>query len=93
MSSARGAPCLSRDVSCEVPMKSFLDRVGEMLISIIYCIGCVSILIYADNHWPFWTTVFTFACLAGFTGWYIWRYFIRPFRAALKDDGKDGNGN
>jgi hypothetical protein len=65
-------------------MKSMLDRLGEISDRIIYMIGCVAIWIYAMDHWPLGTSVFVCACVAIFAMWYIWRFFIRPFRSALK---------
>lgn len=86
-------PRLTTSASREAPMKSMLDRLGEISDRTIYMIGCGAIWIYAMDHWPIGTRIFVCACVAIFAMWYIWRFFIRPFRSALKGECNDGTGN
>ncbi|EEF57965.1 hypothetical protein Cflav_PD1140 [Pedosphaera parvula Ellin514] len=70
-----------------------LNTLATVIDRCIWTVGVFAILIYAEEHWPLPYRVFTFCFLLGFGVWYLWKFFIQPFRAGLRganDDGKHG---
>jgi hypothetical protein len=68
-------------------MKRFLKLAGDLSDRIIYAVGWITIWLYAGEHWPTATRVVLCAILLGFAAWYVWRFFVRPFRKALNGEG------
>jgi len=68
--------------------KSLLTMLGKLVHSFIYMVGCIAIWTYTIERWPVGTHVFVGATLLVFFVWYLWTFFIRPFRAALKGESQ-----
>jgi len=65
-------------------MKPILKKACYIVDNLFWVVGFLSIFNYVSGHSPLAAKLVVFAFLFGFGGWYIWRFFIRPFRTALK---------
>ena len=67
-------------------MKTFLKFLPTLIDRFIWTVGLATIMIYSMDRWPtaYWATLG--ALLAGFSGWYLWKFVIQPFRAGLKEE-------
>lgn len=61
-----------------------LDTLAKLADRIVWMIGCFTMISYSREHWPFALQIVTAVLLAGFGLWYLWRYFVEPFRAGLR---------
>jgi hypothetical protein len=61
-----------------------LKTLAMLFDRFIWSIGLMTIIFYAQDHWP--TFYFVTACvlLGGFAIWYLWRFFLIPFREGLR---------
>jgi hypothetical protein len=47
-------------------------------------VGLIVVVFYAYDHWPLASTIVSATFLAGCGVWYVWEFFVKPFRAGLK---------
>jgi len=60
------------------------SNVFNVVKDVFPSIGLFVIIFYAYEHWPLAVTIVTATFLVGFGVWYVWEFFIKPFRAGLK---------
>jgi hypothetical protein len=70
----------------EAIMNTVLRTLATVVDRLIWAVGCFAIISYASDHWPLVYRGATVALLLGFGIWYLWMFFIRPFRAGLKGE-------
>ncbi len=63
-----------------------IDTLAKVADRIVWTVGCLTIIRYADDHWPLGYQIVTAALLVGFGIWYLWRFFVQPFRAGLRGE-------
>ena len=63
-----------------------LDTLGSVIDRIVWAVGCFTIIGYSQEHWPLALQIVTIALLVGFGLWYLWRFFVQPFRAGLRGE-------
>jgi len=66
-------------------MTKMLKAIGQLLYNFVFMIGVMSICMYTADRWP--TSYFiVLGCVFSVgAAWYVWKYFIIPFRQGLHD--------
>jgi len=64
-------------------MKS-LRILATALDRLIWTVGLMTIIIYAQQHWRAAYTVAIGVSLSAFGIWYFWKFFFLPLRAGLR---------
>ena len=67
-------------------MKAILKKLVYYADNVIWVVGFLAILNYVHTYCPLAAKVVVFALLAACGVWYVWRFFVSHFRAALKED-------
>jgi len=57
---------------------------GIVLDRLVWMVGIMTIFIYARDHWPTPYNVAICVFFLGFGVWYLWKFFVRPFRAGVR---------
>jgi hypothetical protein len=70
-------------IEAEQSMKT-LNMFRNVINDFIWVIGVFAIINYVDKQWPLAYTAVSNALLVGFGVWYVWRFFIQPFREGLR---------
>ena len=68
--------------------KDIFSYTWKLIHSFVYLIGCVSIWTYSFERWPDVTRVVILSSIASFLVWYLWRFFVRPFRTAMRGESQ-----
>ena len=63
-----------------------IDTLARFADRLIWMVGCVTIINFSRDHWPMAAQVVTWLMLAAFGLWYLWRFFIRPFKAGIRGE-------
>ena len=63
-----------------------IDTLAKVADRFVWMIGCITIISYSGDHWPLALQIATWALLVGFGVWYLWRFFVQPFRDGLRGD-------
>jgi hypothetical protein len=63
-----------------------IDTLAKFADRLIWMVGCFTIISYSREHWPLASQVVTVVLLAAFGLWYLWRFFVQPFRAGLRGE-------
>ena len=53
---------------------------------VVWMIGYLTILDYADRHWRVAYNVALGILLLAGAGWYCWKFVVEPFRSGLRGD-------
>jgi hypothetical protein len=68
--------------------KQVIGEIGKLIHSFIYIIGCMEIWQYTFEHWPRGTHLAIGVALAAFAIWYLWSFFVRPFRSGMRGESQ-----
>jgi hypothetical protein len=49
-------------------------------------LACFSL---GQEHWPWVSKIGLYILTVGFAVWYLWRFFVIPFSAGMKETGSD----
>ncbi len=52
----------------------------------VWAVGCSVITFYANEHWPLALRIVIGSFILGFGIWYVWRFFVQPFREGLRGE-------
>jgi hypothetical protein len=63
-----------------------LKILATVLDRLVWMVGVMTIFIYAQDHWPTPYVIATGLLLLGFGVWYLWKFFMQPFRAGLRGE-------
>lgn len=63
-----------------------LSIFASIIDRIVWSVGCITIIFYAHDHWPLASQVGVIALLLVFGLWFIWKFFVRPFRAGIRGE-------
>jgi ABC-type nickel/cobalt efflux system permease component RcnA len=63
-----------------------LSTLGSVIDRIVWAVGCITIIGYSREHWPLALQIVTVALFVSFGLWYLWRFFVQPFRAGLRGE-------
>ena len=67
-------------------MKTILAKIWKLIHDFIFIIGCMAIAQYAFEHWQRGAYIAFAVALVCFSVWYLWTFFVRPFRSALRGE-------
>jgi len=67
-------------------MKTILAEIGKLIHDFIFIIGCMAIWKYAYEHWQRGAYIAFAVALVCFCVAYLWTFFVRPFRSALRGE-------
>jgi hypothetical protein len=64
-------------------VKAMLKHCLNWASDLVWMIGAFTIVWFLVDHWP--RTTYTLLAVAGVGAlvWFLWNFFVRPFRAAL----------
>ena len=52
----------------------------------VWAVGCSVITFYANEHWSLALRIVIGSFILGFGIWYVWRFFVQPFREGLRGE-------
>jgi hypothetical protein len=55
--------------------------------SFFFLILGMAVFSFGVEHWPWNSKLGFYILMLGFAVWYLWRFFVIPFRAGLKAKG------
>jgi ABC-type nickel/cobalt efflux system permease component RcnA len=66
-------------------MKTFIT-LASVIDRLVWAVGCFTIIGYSREHWPLASQIVTAVLLISFGLWYLWRFFVQPFRIGLRGE-------
>ena len=68
--------------------KDIVSHAWKLIHSCVYMIGCIAIWSYTFERWPVATRVVAITGATAALVWYLWHFFVRPFRAAMRGESQ-----